>query len=702
MVPMTTEKFDVIVIGAGLGGLSAAGYLAKAGKSVLILEHHSVPGGYAHEFRRGKYRFEVSLHALDGAGPGGWAYPILRDLDILDQVEFNKLDPFYVARFPEHEISAHADPIAYEAELLSHFPHEKQGLRNLIDEMMEIYWQVRRFGADGPSGLRPPIEQIPSAYPKMLSAMSESWGDFMDRYIQDPKLKTVLSALWGYYGLPPSQLAAATYIFPWVSYHLFGAYYPEGGSMAMSRAFEHTLQKNGGEIRYRQTVNKIEMRSGRAVAVETEKGLRIEADVIISNANIPDTMLKFIGAQHLPEDYVSKIQCDKPAISNLVAYLGLERDLAAEGWPHHELFVMDSYDLDGEYQAVIDGRFEQTGIALTHYDHVDPTCAPEGGSVLSIFSLAPWDYADQWGTRGELNKYGQNPQYLELKEAAGEKLIDRAEALIPGLRDSIKYKEIATPLTNWRYSLNPSGSIYGSEQSVENTYTNRLGAKTPIPNVFLTGACAFAGGMSAAMLSGQETARFVRGYLDDEAVAGMVSIELPDSDEIETPLVGKNVAPQNGNGQLKGHTLQSVGSGRKITFGETGTTTVLLFHAQDTADQAAEVNQAVRNVHPDSSSVMIANVVDLRAVPKMFRNIANRTMSKIYRQNADNLPEGRNPEDYVLILPDWDGSIMQEAGMHNVNQAVGIVVLDAAGNMIWVDQGDASVPELLSRLANTL
>jgi len=695
---MTTEKFDVIVIGAGLGGLSAAGYLAKAGKTVLILEHHSVPGGYAHEFRRGKYRFEVSLHALDGAGPGGWSYPILRDLDILDQVRFNKLDPFYVVKYPEHEISAHADPIAYEAELLRHFPHEEQGLRNLIDEMLAIYWQVRRFGADGQAGLRPPLEQIPSTYPKMLGAMSESWGNFMDRYIQDPQLKTILSTLWGYYGLPPSQLAAATYIFPWVSYHLFGAYYPEGGSMAMSRAFEHTIQAHGGEIRYRQTVEKIEIQNGRAVAVETAKGLRVEADVIVSNANLPDTMLKFVGAQHLPEEYVAKINKDRPAISNLVAYLGLDRDLKAEGWPYHELFVTDSYDLEGEYQNIIEGRFEKNGISLTHYDHVDPDCAPEGGSVLSIFSLAPWDYADQWGTRGELDKYGQNPQYLELKEAAGDELIVRAEKLIPGLRASIKYKEIATPLTNWRYSLNQEGSIYGSEQTVENTYTNRLDAKTPIPNLFLTGAWAFAGGMSAAMISGQETARFVRGYLDDDTVVGMVSIELPDSVESE------HLTPENerkltkANGQLAGYMLQAVGSEREITLGQTGIPTVLLFHTQDTAEAAAEVNRAIREIHPESSSVMVANVVNLHAIPKMFRNIAARTMRKTYQENGANLPEGLKPEDYVLILPDWDGKVTQAAGFKDVNQTLGVAILSQTGDLEWTGQGNGLIEKTLSIL----
>ncbi len=123
---MNTEKFDVIVIGAGLGDLSAAAYLAKAGKKVLILEHHAVPGGYAHEFRRGKYRFEVALHALDGAVPGGWAYPALKELSVLDAVPFKRMDPFYTAKFPHHEIHAHADIVAYEAELVKNFPHERK------------------------------------------------------------------------------------------------------------------------------------------------------------------------------------------------------------------------------------------------------------------------------------------------------------------------------------------------------------------------------------------------------------------------------------------------------------------------------------------------------------------------------------------------------------------------------------------------
>ncbi len=701
---MNTQKFDVVVIGAGLGGLSSAAYLAKAGKKVLILEHHSVPGGYAHEFRRGKYRFEVALHALDGVAPGGWAYPVLKDLDVIERVPFQRMDPFYTVRFPEHEITAYADPVAFEAELVSNFPHEKDGIHNLIAEMVETYWQVRRFGEDVRFGTRPPIEQIPAQYPKMLAAMSISWDDFMARFISDEQLKTVFSTLWGYYGLPPSQLNAATFIFPWVSYHLFGAFYPEGGSMAMSRALEQTILENGGEIRYRQTVNRIELQDGKAVAVETEKGARVEADVVVSNANAPDTLLKFVGRDHLPAQYQAQIESAQPSLSNLVVYLGLDRDLKAEGWSHHEIFVNQSYQLDEGYQDVLDGKFQRTGISITHYDQVDVNCSPEGGSVLGIFSLAHWDTFDQWGTGGNLDGYGKNPQYLELKDAAGDVLIDRAEELIPGLREAIKYKEVATPLTNWRYSLNPAGSIYGSEQSVDNMYFNRLNSATPIPNLFLAGAWTFAGGMSAALLSGRETARRVRGYLEDEEVILMTGIGPVEGEQWaeDREQIVDSSQPSASQGQLPAVTIKAAGSGREVALGVLGKPTVLLFHTQETADQAGAVNRALRevNAYQDAAALMIANVVDLHAVPKLFRNFAERAMRGSYEETAAGLPTGIDPAEYVLILPDWDGGVTKAVGLKDVNEKAGVAVIDKDGNLTGTYQGEDAVERVLEMLNN--
>jgi phytoene desaturase len=702
------EKFDVVVIGAGLGGLSAAGYLAKAGKKVLVLEHHTVPGGYAHEFRRGKYRFEVALHALDGAAPGGWAYSALKDLEVLDQIHFHRMDPFYTVRFPKHEVVAHADIVEYETELVRLFPHEREDIRNLIADMVETYWQVRRFGAEGDAGIRPPLEKMPALYPKMLAAMSITWDEYMSQFIQDAELKAVFSTLWGYYGLPPEKLNAATFIFPWVSYHLVGAYYPEGGSMAMSRALEATFKKFGGEIRYKQTVNKIEIKDGRAVAVETEKGLRVEADVIISNANSPDTLLKFVGREHLPADYIRGIEEAKPSISNFVLYLGLDRSLRSEGWTNHEMFVSESYNSNAGYQAAMNGDFALTGLSITNYSIADRDCAPEGGTVLNIFSLADWNTDNQWGTGGSLEKYSDNPQYNELKNAATEILLDRVEKIIPNLRKSIKYIEVGTPITNWRYSRNVGGAIYGTEQTVDNAYSARLNAKTPIKNLFLTGAWTFGGGMSAALLSGRDTSRMVIGFMDGTPVTLMTAPSEGIGDQSSASsnqLPAETMASPVKQLPITNHQLppmKAIGSGRELILNSIGKRSVLLFHTADTAEDAERINQAVRavDVYQACTFITIANIVDLHSVPKLFRGFAEKSMRESFDKASKSIPQGQDPQDYVIILPDWDGKATKCFGLGDTSKVVGLAVLDEQGGVVGTYQGnepESHVLELLQK-----
>ncbi len=703
------EKFDIVIIGAGLGGLSAAGYLAKAGKKVLVLEHHTVPGGYAHEFRRGKYRFEVALHALDGAAPGGWSYPILKDLEVFDQVHFHRIDPFYTVQFSKQKIVAYADLMMYESEMVKHFPHERDGIHKIIADMVETYWQVRRFDAEGQLGIRPPLEKMPALYPNMMSAMNISLDEYMSKFLQDSELKTAFTTLWGYYGLPPEKLNAAIFIFPWVSYHLMGAYYPEGGSMAMSRALEATLKKYGGEVRYKQTVNKIEIKDGRAVAVVTEKGLHVEADVIISNANSPDTLLKFVGREHLPADYVRGIEEAKPSISNFVLYLGLDRDLQAEGFTDHEMFVVDGYDSNASYQAALDGDFARTGLSITNYSIADRGSAPEGGTVLNIFSLADWNSDNQWGTGGNLENYSDNPQYNELKNAATEILLDRTEKLIPGLRKSIKYIEVGTPITNWRYSRNIGGAIYGTDQTVDNSYGARLNAKTPIKNLFLTGAWTFGGGMSAALLSGRDTSRMVIGYMDGTPVILMTA---PNMDENETPLpTPPTVAPvkqavtstSTSSTSVPTVTFKAAGSGRQVTLNSIGRRSVLLFHTADTSEDAERINKAVRAVdeYQACTSITIANVVDLHSVPKLFRSFAEKSMRDSFDKASKSIPQGQDPQDYVIILPDWDGKTTKGFGLGDTSKIVGLAVLDEQGGVVGTYQGnepERHALELLSKV----
>jgi len=178
-------------------------------------------------------------------------------------------------------------------------------------------------------------------------------------------------------------------------------------------------------------VNRIEVKEGRAVAVVTEKGLRVEAEVIINNANPSDTLLKFVGREHLPSDYIQRLESGKPATSNLVVYLGLDTDLRNEGWHYHERFVPQGYEIDAAYEAALRGDFANAGMASTYYNLADPGYAPEGGSILNLFSLTDWNSDNQWGTGDTLEKYSDNPQYNEIKTAAANILLDRMEEFIP-------------------------------------------------------------------------------------------------------------------------------------------------------------------------------------------------------------------------------------------------------------------------------
>lgn len=151
-------------------------------------------------------------------------------------------------------------------------------------------------------------------------------------------------------------------------------------------------------------------------------------------------------------------------------------------------------------------------------------------------------------------------------------------------------------------------------------------------------------------------------------------------------------------------TMKAMGSNREVTFHAIGKRSVLIFHTADTAEDAERINQAIRAVdeYQLCESVTIANVVDLHSVPKLFRSIAEKSMRESYDKASKSIPQGQDPQDYVIILPDWDGKATKGFGLEDTSKVVGLAVLDTQGRVVGTYQGsepELHVLELLTKIS---
>ena len=443
-----------------LGKVEDSVTAAGRGRQVLVLESDGSPGGYAQCFHRGPLPVRLQPPRVERAGAGWWHGRHLPRAGIWDRVHLRRLDPLYVARFPDHEIVAHADVYRYESDLIGQFPDEKVGIRAYLDEASAVYRDTIRVYADGAAGRPAALEDFVTRYPTLVSVSGETWAQTITRHVDDPRLVAVLGALWPYTGLPPQLVASVNGSVMSMPYGHHGGWYPEGGSGAVAWALERELHARGGDVRYSQTAARVDVSDGRVTAVETAEGLRVEVEVVISDANAPATMLEMVGRGNLPDGYVARVEAPGASYTIFNVYLGLKRDVFGEQHLPHELFVSPGYDSLAQREAALSGDWGQAGIALADYTRVDPGCAPEGGGVVVLSAMVDWNYADVWGTGGDLAGYHENPAYLAVKDRVADELVSLADVSVPGLAGAVGFREASTPLTNFAYTQ-PAGCHRG-------------------------------------------------------------------------------------------------------------------------------------------------------------------------------------------------------------------------------------------------
>ncbi len=493
-------EFDAIIIGSGLGGLSCAAAFARQGFSPLVLEQHYKVGGYATTFHRpGGFEFDVSLHSTT-VGEREGIHNLIPGFPEIKEVIFEPHPNLYRVIYPGYDfIVPQKNPKSYIDKLAGLFPEEKEGIKGIFEDMAGLTGDIQKY-----SSARGNINMNNFAveFPYLFKSINKTWGDLVNGRIKNPKLKAVVSSLWSYYGLPPSQLSSFYYAMPTWSYMNSGGYYPRGKSQKISNSFKNFIEEKGGKIILNSKVQKILVDNNKAYGVRTADGREFKSKVVVSNISAFDTIDRMVDNKSKTYDYIEKLKKYGVSLSSFQIFLGLKENLIKKlGINDSEIMYNTSFDIDTDYKMLKQANVENSGFGLTLYDNIYTGYSPEGKNTINITTLQGYDHWDQY--KEDYFKYNKGEYNKEKERIAGVLIKKAEETLLPGLSNAIEIMEISSPLTNIRYTGNYCGAVYGFDQTIYNSGQNRLGHTTPIDNLYLAGAWTSPGhGYGGVMYSG--------------------------------------------------------------------------------------------------------------------------------------------------------------------------------------------------------
>ena len=490
------ERYDVIVIGAGMGGLTVAALLAKKGFKTLLFEKEDQVGGYVVSFKRQGFLFDATGAFVGGCHVGGEFYQILNEIGAPKEIEFI---PIHHVQNIYPGFKIHLRPggsHSYTDALFDLFPKEEKGLKTYLSMVERIGKEIESYSKITT------LQKIffPFYFRNLVRFHRFSHKAILDSLFKGEEIKMALHSLP--VTEPPSRLS---FLFLAVMINkalIEGVFYPKGGMGKISEAMANAFLRSGGEIRLQTAVDQILVKDGRVEGVLTKGGERFRAPLIISNIN-PNLTVKMLPVE-VRRLFAKKWSHLEYSLSCFVLYLATDLDLKQMGLPYFTYLRLLS-DLEEEDRILRKGEIPQNPTLMVSIPTMlDSSLAPPGQHILSVLVNVPYHYQEKWGG-------GDFEKYRHIKEDFSQRILHQLESkLIPGLRSHLLFYEAATPLTLERYTGNEMGAMYGLASTPQQVGNLRPPHQTPIPGLFQVGHYTRPShGIVGASLSGSIASRII-------------------------------------------------------------------------------------------------------------------------------------------------------------------------------------------------
>ena len=501
-------NFDYVVLGAGLGGLSAAACLTRQGYRVAVLEQHYLPGGCCHTFNYGNYSFCADVHYIYQCGAGQTVQQFLNYID--RDVAFNSLNPDCIDRIitPEVDFLIPLNWNKFRDRLIATFPEEAWGINHYCDEIeqlrrdlhqltTEIHW----YDLDWSDWLALP------KYWNLFTKRNWTLQNLYDNAGLSPKLQTLLAGQSGDYGLPPSEIALITHTCLVWDYSQ-GAYYPRHHFKHLVDSIVSTIVEGGGAIELSNPVRHIEIDNHRVAEVYAGDKIYRADNAYISDLDPKLTVKLMHDSLALSKQEYERLTDYEYSASAFNIYLGLDSSFvpADYGIGNWNIWYYPDGNLNRAYQQQLKGNLENPWIFLScpTQKSLESGMAPEGHHVLEITTVCPYE---PFRRLSRINTQAYQTQ----KRAVYQQVMNSVRDLIPDIDRYIRLKVFGTPTTSEHFLGQPEGNMYGAKLIPQQIGLNRMGYKTELPNLYLVGATAGYPSVPGVIGNGMDVAELLTG-----------------------------------------------------------------------------------------------------------------------------------------------------------------------------------------------